>query len=252
MENTILIIGDSCQDIYVYGKCDRLCPDAPVPVLIPKKTIQNGGMALNVYENVKSIYQNVEIITNETHISKTRFIDEKTNHMFIRIDSEMTELNRINYLNEINFSKYGLIIVSDYCKGFLKKEDIEYICNHHDNVFVDTKKILGDYCYNAKIIKINEMEYNNNINAHLVMNKFSEKLIVTLSSKGCRYKDKIYPVETVDIKDITGAGDSFISGLAVKYLKTNDIEASIKFANECATLVVQHKGVNKIGDFLNK
>jgi len=28
-----LVIGDSCTDRFVYGSCDRLCPEAPVPVL---------------------------------------------------------------------------------------------------------------------------------------------------------------------------------------------------------------------------
>ena len=30
----ILIIGDSCIDRWVYGKCNRLSPDGPVPVFM--------------------------------------------------------------------------------------------------------------------------------------------------------------------------------------------------------------------------
>jgi len=247
----ILIIGDSCEDIYVYGKCDRLCPDAPVPVLIPQKTVRNGGMAMNVFDNIKSIYENVDIITNKKIITKTRYVDEKTNQMLVRIDSEQTSLKRITDLDKINFDDYSIIIISDYCKGFLEKEDIEYICNNHKNVFIDTKRILGPYCYNAKIIKINELEYNNNLKSHIDLTSFYEKLIVTLGSKGCKYKEKIYPVEKVEIKDMTGAGDTFISCLVVNYIKEMDIEKSIKFANECSTIIVQHKGVNKIGNFIS-
>ena len=29
----VLLIGDSCTDEYVYGTCDRLNPEAPVPIL---------------------------------------------------------------------------------------------------------------------------------------------------------------------------------------------------------------------------
>ena len=39
----ILVIGDSCTDIFIYGEIDRICPEAPVPVFKPirktKKTI---------------------------------------------------------------------------------------------------------------------------------------------------------------------------------------------------------------------
>ncbi len=29
MSDKILVIGDGCIDEFVYGKCTRLCPDAP-------------------------------------------------------------------------------------------------------------------------------------------------------------------------------------------------------------------------------
>ena len=50
----------------------------------------------------------------------------------------------------------------------------------------------------------------------------------------------------VEVKDVSGAGDTFISGLCYSYLKTNSIETAINFANECATTVVQKRGVSTI------
>ena len=35
--NKILVIGDSCTDIFIYGECNRICPEAPVPVFNPIK-----------------------------------------------------------------------------------------------------------------------------------------------------------------------------------------------------------------------
>ena len=245
----ILVIGDGCDDVYIYGKCKRLCPDAPVPILLPFKKITNGGMAKNVYENIKSLGIFVDIITHRNTITKTRYVDEKTNQMFIRIDEGEDHGEKAN-LKKINFFNYDIVVISDYCKGFVDEDIIHQICNIHKNVFIDTKRLLGPYCEAAKIIKINEQEYENNINAKVNMTKFQDNLIVTLGNKGCKYKDKIYPVESVDIKDMTGAGDTFMACLAVNYMKTKKFDSAIKFANECATIIVQHKGVLKIGDFV--
>ena len=77
---------------------------------------------------------------------------------------------------------------------------------------------------------------------------FYEKLIVTLGKNGATYKTKQYSVKEVDVKDMTGAGDSFLAGLVVEYIKTKNIEKSIKFANKCATQVVQKKGVVTINE----
>ena len=56
----------------------------------------------------------------------------------------------------------------------------------------------------------------------------------------------VYPVVGVEIKDVAGAGDTFISALAVKYLHNSDISEAIAFANECATTVVQKRGTSTI------
>ena len=58
--------------------------------------------------------------------------------------------------------------------------------------------------------------------------------------------EETFPVEEVSVKDVSGAGDTFLSGLVVEYIKTNDIRKSIKFAQECTTKVVQQTGVTTI------
>ena len=50
----ILVVGDSCEDVFIYGDCDRLAPAAPVPVFVESHRKSNKGMAGNVYENVVS------------------------------------------------------------------------------------------------------------------------------------------------------------------------------------------------------
>jgi len=246
----ILVIGDSCKDVFIYGKVDRLCPEAPVPIFIAKRNSESGGMAANVYGNIESLGIAVDLVTNPEVITKTRYVEEKTNHQIIRIDSDTVKLKRIQNLENISFQHYCAVIISDYNKGFLEYDDIEFICSKHDVVFIDTKKIINEKMSGAKFIKINEPEYENNIAAGQYFDKFYDKLIVTMGGRGCRYRDKVFEVSEVDVKDISGAGDTFISALTVEYCRSGDIENAITYGNECATIAVQHKGVTKIGKHL--
>jgi len=242
----VLVIGDSCKDVFVYGKCDRLAPAAPVPVFVPQYQRENRGMAANVYENLLSFKVDVDLVTNTTEIVKTRYVEEKTNHMVIRVDSGEEKIEKIEDIELYSYSDYDAIIISDYDKGFLSEEDIEYISRQHQNVFLDTKKLLGEWAYHINFIKINQTEYEKT--QHLVegIDWYKEKLIVTMGSKGASYADKTFLVDKVEIKDLTGAGDTFLAALVYKYGLEYNIMDAIAFANECATLVVQQKGVNII------
>ena len=83
----ILVIGDSCTDVFVYGSCGRLCPEAPIPVFNPSKTITNQGMAGNVVENLRALgVRKTELITNNEQIIKTRYVETKSNQMLLRVD----------------------------------------------------------------------------------------------------------------------------------------------------------------------
>jgi D-beta-D-heptose 7-phosphate kinase/D-beta-D-heptose 1-phosphate adenosyltransferase len=243
----ILVIGDSCKDVFIYGTANRLCPEAPVPVFIPKRKTETGGMAANVYENIESLHVDVDLITNSEPITKTRYVEEKTNHQIIRVDSDATKSKRVEGLEHIPYSDYCAIIISDYNKGFLEYDDIEFICSQHDTVFIDTKKIVNEKMLGARFIKINEHEYENNIAAGQYFKEFYNKLIVTMSGKGCKYMEKEFNVDEVEVRDNSGAGDSFISALTIEYCRSKDIDKSIIYANECATIAVQHKGVTKVG-----
>ena len=40
-----LVIGDSCSDVILYWDCNRMCPEAPVPIFSPTHKVVGGGMA---------------------------------------------------------------------------------------------------------------------------------------------------------------------------------------------------------------
>jgi D-beta-D-heptose 7-phosphate kinase/D-beta-D-heptose 1-phosphate adenosyltransferase len=239
----ILVIGESCKDIFIYCDATRLCPDAPVPVLNIINQSENPGMAKNVQRNIRSFIP-CDIITNDNwfNISKTRYVHQESNHLFIRVDTPHN-IDSIN-LETIDYD-YDIIVISDYNKGFLSENDIENICLRHPLVFLDTKKILGKWAKKAKFIKINNYEFKNS--EKFIDDDLYKKIIRTKGSDGCYFMDKNYPVlNKADVKDTSGAGDSFISALVVKYLETSNIEESIIFANDCASKVVSQRGVTII------
>jgi len=244
MGKKILIIGESCKDVFIYCSSNRLAPDVPVPVLNILYQTENPGMAKNVQRNVDKIFDYCDILTNNNweSITKTRYIHLDSNHMFIRVDSDHSKISKIN-LNDIDFS-YDLIAISDYNKGFLDEKDIEYICSKHENVFLDTKKRINNWALKAKIIKINNYEYNQS--KDFMSEELLNKTIRTNGPEGCFFQEKQYPVNKIEVKDSSGAGDTFFAGLIATYAKTNDIKESIKFANACASKVVQEKGVTTI------
>ena len=238
----ILVIGDSCTDVFVYGYCKRLCPEGPIPIFEPSRTITNMGMSGNVVANLKSLgAEKVELVTNKEQITKTRYVEEKANHLIIRIDSNDKVSNSFD-IKRVPFNDYDAVIVSDYDKGFLTLADIKMISDSHPLTFIDTKKPLSAEMGNYTFIKINEVEWENCKGQEYEM--WRERLIITMSERGAMYDGITYPVNNdIEVRDLSGAGDTFMAALVISYLKTKSIERSIQFANECATKVVQKRGV---------
>ena len=243
----ILVIGDSCRDVFVYCESDRLCPDVPVPVLNIIDQKDNPGMAKNVQRNIKSLGAMCEIKTNSNWFdyTKTRYMHAKSNHMFLRVDSNSI-IKRAD-IKDIDY-RYDIIVISDYDKGYLFEEDIEQICNNHPLVFLDTKKVIGRWCRKAAFIKINNYEYSRSKSS--IDDCMQEKIIITKGSDGCVYNGKHYEVDRVDVMDVSGAGDTFMACLVCEYVKSKDIASSIRLANKGASEAVRHRGVTCIGDLI--
>ena len=87
---------------------------------------------------------------------------------------------------EIVKKNYQAIVVADYGKGFLHEQDINLLCSINDNVFLDTKKVLGNFCRRAKFIKINSPEFEE-IKSIIDLKDWEDKLIVTLGDRGCMH-----------------------------------------------------------------
>ena len=146
----VLVIGDAMLDRYVYGHVERISPEAPVPVFVPRETKTMLGGAGNVAANLQSLGCSVHLLTRvgskaerqtlsvicDSGIvvhplvqsgfkmpTKTRII-AGNNHL-MRIDDEMfvplapsgssrlvRELSRL-------LANVDVLLISDYGKGFL-------------------------------------------------------------------------------------------------------------------------------------
>ena len=136
----VLVIGDSCKDVFTYGDIERISPEAPIPVFKPTHTEENDGMAKNVANNVESLDMHIYSITNGNSIVKKRYVENRSGQMVLRVDEhdycDRIKIKKLQGIMNNKFQSYTLmgtvdkinaIIISDYCKGFLEEEDIEFI-----------------------------------------------------------------------------------------------------------------------------
>jgi bifunctional ADP-heptose synthase (sugar kinase/adenylyltransferase) len=242
----ITVIGELCRDVFKYGNVTRLCPEAPVPVLTDVYKELNWGMAGNVQENLLAHNPelNINLIHQKNLIKKTRYIDDKTNHMFLRVDEGENEVDTLILTPDTvqTITESDLVIVSDYNKGFLTEEVLIQIGKLSKLSIIDTKKTISkDLIDSFTFIKLNEHEYQRNKN---ISDKNKDKFIITLGMNGAKHDDIVFlspsPKQTIDV---SGAGDTFTAFFSLKYFETKNISESIKFANQMASIVVSKRGV---------
>lgn len=245
--SSVLLIGDSCTDVYFFGTCSRLSPEAPVPILKYERVEYRPGMVNNVAENLQGLGLQTSVTCPQNVVEKHRFVDTQRMTHLLRVDMPDIGSNEHfshDMIEDIDWLQINSVVISDYNKGFLTSDDIRMICDicavHFVPVFIDTKK--RDLTGFHGIIKLNDLE-------HSLVTKFPEsnfELVVTQGAKGALWRGTLYPSENVQVFDVCGAGDTFMAGLVASYTQTYDIETSIKFANKCAAVAVKHFGTYAI------
>ena len=240
----ILVIGEKCIDRFMYCDVSRFSPEAPVPVLNPIEVVENDGMAGNVVRNILAMKSD-SLVTHwyqDEIITKTRFVEKKSNHMFLRLDDGEKNISKVELIDERigELGHFNIVIVSDYDKGFMTNDDLLTIGKNSKISILDSKRKLSKEIVNSfTFVKLNEKESLQNSDLLECKN-----ILVTLGSKGTKFNDEVYPSpnpqETIDV---SGAGDTFTSAFILKYLETGDIKTSIIYANEMASIVVSKRGV---------
>jgi rfaE bifunctional protein kinase chain/domain len=157
----VLIIGDVMVDSYIWGKVDRISPEAPVPVVAVQRKENRLGGAANVALNVKALGANsvlTAVIGNDLEgdtflklldqeglssegimrldrptTVKTRVLGNQ--HQLLRIDaeddSELSTSDSIVFIERIvkllRSERFDVIIFEDYDKGLISKNLIESV-----------------------------------------------------------------------------------------------------------------------------
>ena len=247
----ILVIGETCLDAFQYGTCTRLNPEAPTPVFVSKTVVTNPGMAGNVAKNLESLtaFDVGQILSPEGMISKHRFVDETSNYIMLRVDND-GPVPGISLNDEVmeSIRSADAVVVSDYDKGFLNPMSLEIIAGNAQLSFLDTKKPLGFWANEFDWIKINHKEFKNPLHNASFIEKNRDRIIVTLGGDGCMIGETLFQGYDVQVRDVVGAGDSFLAAWAAAYLWTGDVKRSALYANWAASRVVKVKGVYDLRD----
>ncbi len=293
----ILCMGDIILDHYIYGRVDRISPEAPIPILLfEKENYQLGGVG-NVARNLSSLgakcslvsFSNNDnfskiinkLILNEKKIKhikiklnnyktpiKTRYLNNLSH--LIRVDKENTNIKISNTVKKnlsITLNKKiketDLIILSDYSKGFFDKNLIKNIVKiakkYNKKIIADPKnndfstyagidiltpnqKELNDAA--GKILK-NEREIILFSRSIIAKHKIKE-ILITRSEKGMLLVGpdyaKKYKANAKNVFDVTGAGDTVVSILALMTALGMNTETSSQISNHAAGLIIGKLG----------
>ena len=169
---------------------------------------------------------------------------------------------------EEEIKNISLILLSDYKKGFLTYEIIQYIISmaniHGIPVLVDVKDPNYKKYENATILKPNRKELQ--ILSQKAVNTLEEIIeaaewlckevnckyvLTTLGSEGMVLVDKeglVSKISSVakEIYDVTGAGDTTIAYLAVELTKGKNVCEAMKVANYAAGIQVSKLGTSVV------
>lgn len=252
----VCLIADAAIDCFVNVECSRLAPEGPWPCVVPHSIQKNPGMGGNVMANIQSLAPKIELVTlfpSELSV-KTRYVDRKTNHHFLRVDQDaITQpFTDDKFLHAVKTTP-DMLILSDYNKGFLTTENMNMVAKYGYGsqipVFADTKGLLGDWSKPITIVKINEVEFQAQLKAGVKPWKECQNLIVTRGGKGMDWYNQdgviIHHEDSIagDVVDAAGAGDTALAALAISYLETGDIKKAINFAVRACAVAVSKRGV---------
>lgn len=298
---TVLVIGDIIADHYIWGKVERISPEAPVPIVDVQRESYMLGGAGNVANNILSLDGKVQIcgvvghdemgrwITHSLRVQgvdisgvvvedgrpttkKTRVIAH-SQHV-VRFDhesrgeiSEQAQSIILEYVKS-HLKDIKVLVISDYSKGvvtrYIVKRLFELSMENNVAVVVDPKLKHFDYYTGATIITPNTSEASMASGIHiqdeeslrrageiLLKQSGSKALLITRGEHGMSLFEKggevtHIPAVARDVFDVTGAGDTVVSTLALSLASGASLKDASRLANYAAGIVVGIVGTGTV------
>lgn len=208
---------------------------------------------------------NVEVVSFDDDyktITKVRYLTQ--GHQVLRVDTEqkysVSAAQRLRKFLKENVSDFDAVVLSDYDKGVLNNlpEIISMAKSSDKNVYIDPKVpqislYRGATCITPNRLEAIQLFGDLNLDDMKKINPSDHGLdyvVITLAAEGALFlsdqDSKHIPAEEIDVVDVTGAGDCFISSLVYSRLK---LATSISDAVRNA-VKVSSKSVTKKGNYI--
>jgi D-beta-D-heptose 7-phosphate kinase/D-beta-D-heptose 1-phosphate adenosyltransferase len=292
---TVLVLGDVFLDEFVSGDCSRLSPEAPVPVLKVDdgKTRRALGGAANTAANVASLGAKAVLIGisgDDWHgkhfhelveslkityegirdgrptMRKTRLVGQ--GQQLLRLDYEETPTvgpeaaGRILAAYRKHLPGAGIVVVSDYAKGFLTKDMTQAIIREahaagkevlidprpqHAGYYQDCDYITPNWKESQGLLGQSESDPTEGLilqNGMALRDRLRTHVILTLGARGITFFDREHgthfnlPTQAREVFDVSGAGDTVVATFALARAAGGGLEDSVRIANKAAGVVV--------------
>ena len=285
----ILVVGDIMLDKYVVGDVSRISPEAPVPIVRVVDEYCTLGGCGNVVRNIAALGAQVhcaasigkdssgemivsllnqcgavDILTykSERTIIKERFIADQRKVQMLRVDREVTyPIDPTELIDEIDIhmmgnGNYDIIVVSDYAKGLITWDLMEYLRSLNVPIIIDPKPQHDDLYGHPLMITPNKqewlkMEFSDRCKPEFVLVTEGKDGMTLYDYRQGRGQAKIEG-EPVDVYNVSGAGDTVVAIMAICLSMGFDPLKSARVANSCAAYVVTQHGTSVVPENIFK
>ena len=293
----LLVLGDVMLDHYLWGRCERISPEAPVPVVDVQRESSSLGGAGNVAANLAALGAEpvlVGVMGDDPHAQKMldafaeRGVDTRAlvrdpgrpttfktrilaqGQQVVRADWESRAEVEGPALHDVlealarEIPRCEALVISDYGKGVVTRPVLEHAMSLARErgvpVAVDPKESHIDAYHGVSILTPNQLEAGYVMGRRIVDEASlmevgwglrerldAECALITrgadgmsLFEKGGRYTH--LPTVAREVIDVTGAGDTVVSVVALALAAGADYPEACYLANHAAGVVIREVG----------